>query len=161
MIREACIQDATAIGTILISAWQTAYNNIIDPKYSRNLNLDRYIRIMTENIEQEKEKIFVADKGGRVQGFASVKLSDGLDDCELIGLYVDPNFQQKGIGGLLLITIKDYCKERGYKTLLARTLQDAYNNQFYLKHGGVAVKHTNITLGSKSYPAVGFVFFLE
>ncbi len=172
MIREAVVEDAPAIANLIVLSWQTAFTNIIDPEYPKSLDVNRYINIMTDNIQHKKEKIFVFEDGGRgrgenkgeVKGFVSGKVGKPADksktsyQCEVMGLYVHPDMHGQGIGGLLLNRIKHYFTEQGYQKCILWTLEGARNNSFYIKQQGTPLEHKTLTLGDSTYPAVGFVF---
>ncbi len=59
MIRPAELKDAEPIAQVIVTAWQTAYTGIVDPSFPPSMKPEVFIRIMKENIQQEKETIFV------------------------------------------------------------------------------------------------------
>ena len=159
MVREAKTEDITFMSEIIVSAWQTAFSNIIDPEYPKRLQISKYRKIMNENLIQNKEKIFVYDDG-IVKGFISGKDCSNSHDCEVVGLYIHPDYQQKGIGSILLQEMKQYFKERDRKRLLIWTLKNAYNNTFYTKHGGIVMEKKELKFGQKVYQGIGFIYDL-
>ena len=160
MIREAKIEDVDSISNIILSSWQNAFFNIIDTDFPKSLDINNYKKIFSENIQYNKEKIFVYDDG-TVKGFISGKVCNGKYDCEVVGLYVHPNFKRQGIGNSLLLVMRQYFKEQGHQKLIIWTLKGAYNNGFYTKQHGIALEQKNLTFGQKSYQGVGFIFDLS
>jgi len=157
MIREANIKDVDAIAEIIVSAWKTAYTGIIDPEYSKNLDHNKFIRIFTENIQKKKEIILVNEEI-EVNGFVSgINHDNGQYDCEIIGLYLKPGYQGKGIGRKLVNEIIKYFKKENKKNLIIWTLDNAKNNGFYKRIGCEKKEYKNIEIGGKEYKGVGFI----
>jgi len=160
MIRAAELKDIDAIAKIIVSAWKTAYIGIIDPEYSNNLNYNRFIKIFTENIQKKKETILVNDENG-INGFVSgIKHDNSQYDCEIVGLYIKPEYQGKGIGKKLVEEIIKHFKRENKKNLIIWTLDNAKNNGFYKKLGCEKKEYKNIEIGGKEYKGVGFNILL-
>lgn len=160
MIRRAILSDVNQIATVIMRAWEVAYTGIIDPEYIENMDKDRYVSIFKNNILKQEEIIFVYDEKG-VKGFISGKEHDGKYDCEIVGLYVNPENQGKGIGKLLFQKMKEEFRTRGKSSLIVWTIDKADNNGFYLKIGGVKRENKTLNYGGKSYTGVGFGFDLK
>ncbi|MDO5835006.1 MAG: GNAT family N-acetyltransferase [Methanobacterium sp.] len=160
MIRRATLNDVDQIATIILRAWKVAYSGIIDSEYVDNMNKDKYVSIFKNNILNQEELIYVYDEHG-VKGFISGKEHEGEYDCEIVGLYVDPEKQRKGVGKLLFNKIKEDLRSRGKINLILWTLDDADNNGFYRKMGGVKKETKKLNYGGKSYAGVGFIFDLK
>ena len=174
MIREAVREDAYRIGEIIVGAWQHAYDGIVDPNFPPRMSKDKFVKLMFENIEKGKETVFVYDSGEEVMGFISGKMKrdggeeewprtphrDNRYDCEVVGLYVKPGSQGLGIGGKLLESMKDHFRRHGCRRMIVWTLLGAWNNSFYLNHGGTAMERKKIEIGGEEYAGVGFSFEL-
>lgn len=160
MIRKATLSDVNQIVTVIMRSWKVAYDGIIDPKYIENMKKDRYVSIFRNNIVKKEEIIFVYDEKG-VMGFISGKEHEGKYDCEIVGLYVDPENQGKGVGKQLFQKIKEEFIAKGKSRLLVWTLDNADNNGFYLKMGGVRKEDKKMGYGGKKYDGVGFGFDLR
>lgn len=155
MIRHATLKDVEAIATIITAAWKTAYKGIIDPDYADHLKIDKYRDIFTQNINDEKEIILV-NHDTIVNGFVSGVATAGQYDCEIVGLYVHPEYQHKGIGTALLKTMVDHFMIKGKKNLIIWTLNGAKNNLFYKQAGGIKKEDKKLVIGGKLYSGVGF-----
>ncbi|MGC9312293.1 MAG: GNAT family N-acetyltransferase [Sediminispirochaetaceae bacterium] len=178
MIRDAREDDSRAIAEIIVSAWQHAYDGVIDPSHPGTMQPGRYIDIMETNIREKREKILVWEETDNVVGFISGRLlkeesgpeagaafvSEGSCgagySAEVVGLYIRPEFQGCGIGSRLLTEMKAFFRRRGCGSLIIWTLLGARNNDFYLKHGGSPLEHKDLEIGGKLYRGVGFVFTL-
>lgn len=147
------------IATVIMRAWEEAYAGIIDQEYIEKMDKDRYVSIFKNNILIQEEIIFVYDEKG-VKGFISGKELDGEYDCEIVGLYVDPENQGKGVGKLLFQKMKEEFIAKGKSKLLVWTLNNTDNNGFYLKMGGVKKEDKKLIYGGKPCAGVGFSFDL-
>ena len=160
MIRRATLSDVNPIAMVIMRAWKVAYTGIIDPEYIEGMDKDRYVSIFKNNILNQEEIIFVYDEKG-VKGFISGKEQNGKYDCEIVGLYVNPENQGQGIGKLLFQKIKEDFQTKGRNNLIVWTLDKAGNNDFYMKMGGEKKENKTLLYGEKSYRGVGFSFDLK
>lgn len=159
MIRRATLSDVDQMAGVIMKAWKVAYTGIIDPKYIKNMNKDKFVSIFKKNIINQEEIIFVYYENG-LKGFISGKEHNGEYDCEIVGLYVDPENQGKGVGKQLFQKMKEEFITKGKSRLLVWTLENADNNGFYIKMGGVKKEDKKLSYGGKSYDGVGFSFDL-
>ena len=155
MIRKAELKDVNIIAQILTTTWKSAYKGIVNSDYSNNLPIEKYIRIFTENINQNKEIIFV-NEDKNVNGFISGICSNDNYDCEIIGLYILPEHQRNGIGKQLVAKMLDYFKIQEKHNLIIWTLDGAENNAFYRSIGGSKKEFKYLQIGSQTCRGVGF-----
>ena len=161
MIREARLSDSNAIAEIIVETWQKAYIDIVDRKYVENMDLRRFIQIMTDNIQLKKEIIYVYEDNGIIKGFISGKFINDTDhQCETVGFYILPQHQRMGIGSKLLQEMEKYFSERDCRKMILWTLKGAKNNSFYKKNGGVIANEKILEIGDGEYNGVGFSFNL-
>jgi GNAT superfamily N-acetyltransferase len=159
ILRDARLEDVPAMAELLVAAWQTAYHGLIDPEYPRTLQASRFAGIFSRVLTERLETVFVAQGGTGVVGFVSgVPREEGSCDCQVIGLYVHPGHQGRGIGGRLLDRMKGHFAAQGCRRMAVWTLLGARNNAFYRGQGGRAQLHKELTIGPQRYPGVGFVF---
>ncbi|MHC5892397.1 GNAT family N-acetyltransferase [Nostoc sp.] len=88
----------------------------------------------------EVETFWVAIKGDFVIGFASFFVD------ELIGLYVHPKYQGKGIGRALVQHFCDQATEQGIDKVI--TIASLYAEGFYLRLGFTAIQRAPLYLRS-------------
>ncbi|MEH2411517.1 GNAT family N-acetyltransferase [Nostoc sp.] len=86
------------------------------------------------------ETFWVASKGDFVIGFASFFVD------ELIGLYVHPKYQGKGIGRALVQHFCDQATEQGIDKVI--TIASLYAEGFYLRLGFTAIQRAPLYLRS-------------
>ena len=155
------------IAEIIVNAWQHAYDGIVDSRFPPSLLPKTFVSIMEKNLREKREQIFVYESpGGRLEGFISgredgaVRTNNPSYDAEIVGLYVRPDSQGRGIGTKLFKELTAYFRGGGRSRMIAWTLLGAKNNSFYVKQGGVARERKRIEIGGISYPGVGFSFEL-
>jgi len=96
VIRRATPGDAAGIAAVLVRAWRRAYADIVDPQVLDELDVDDRAQKWREWLDGNEALAWIAEEGGRVVGFASVR------DAKLTTLYVDPIAQGAGVGTRLL-----------------------------------------------------------
>lgn len=161
MIKEAELHDAQEIARIIVSAWKSAYKGIIDQSYVDNMKAEKFIEIMESNIEQKRESIFLYRENEKAAGFILGKLLNNSPyNCEIVGLYVLPEFQNMGTGAKLLAHAKKFYSQLNCRKMIIWTLKGAKNNSFYIKKGGIIAEEKALNIGDKEYAGIGFVFDL-
>lgn len=123
------------------SYWSTDLDAIVELE-SRAFPVGPYSRRMLSAIFRNPLSFtFVADDGGKVVGYASVlPLDSSSADVESIA--VDPDYQGKGIGGILLETIEKEMARRGYtRSVLEVRDKNEAAIVFYRRHGYEIISH--------------------
>jgi len=162
VIRDAQIEDAGHIAEIIVSAWQSAYDGIIDPAFPATLTVEKFIEIFRDNISNNKEIIRLFSSGdGKVSGFISgIIKNDGGHDSEIIGFYVLPSCQGTGTGKKLLLHMLSLFKDSGCRSTMLRTLKGVKNNKFYEKLGGRQAEEIPLEFGGKEYRGIIYTWDL-
>lgn len=158
MIREAIIDDVDTLADIVVKAWQHAYDGVIDPGYPKTLKKENYAVFLGRNILEQAETIFVFESGSTVAGFISGKVSDSAYTSQVVGLYIHPDYQNRGIGSKLLEKMISFFREKNCRTMNIQTLEGVRNNRFYEKHGGSVTEKNILEIGKKSYPGIRYTF---
>jgi len=74
---------------------------------------------------------FVAEVGGNIIGFVIARLAYVMiplsEICLVQGVLVDPDYQDRGIGGRLIRELLGYCQAEGISTV--RTLVEEHNDR--------------------------------
>jgi ribosomal protein S18 acetylase RimI-like enzyme len=161
MIRKAINCDLESIAQINVSAWKINYKGIIDDDFIKTRTFEWvYKRWKESNWLEDNESItFVYEEDSFLKGYVSGKKNEKYD-CEIVSIYVDPQYQNQGIGKKLLNHEQEYFKGIGCKNMIVWTIKGFQNNIFYEKYGGVILEKREIELGNKKYPGIGFVFKL-
>ena len=159
-IEQAKISDASKIVDININEWINTYTGIFPTDFLENLKNKK-----EESIEKCKNKIneyVVCKIDNQVIGFLRYgKNKKGYSDeyCEIYSLYIDKNYQHKGIGSDLIAYAFEILKPQ-YKYVLISTLVQNSANEFYQKIGGELLKQIDFKLESNVYQENLYLFTL-
>jgi putative acetyltransferase len=143
VVRRATSEDAEAICAL----HKASIRALCAAVYSAR-QIEAWIARRTPDSYREAlaaETIFVAERGGRVVGFSSIK------DAMLLGLYVDPALG-RGTGPRLLRAAEEHARTEGIRVLrLQATLNAA---PFYQRHGFQADGRVVISRGEAELDVV-------
>jgi GNAT superfamily N-acetyltransferase len=156
IIRPAAGRDAAAIARIYVDAWRSSYAAILPHRVLIGMSCERQAREWSWVIGNRAEAqpvIVAAEADGGVVGFASFGAArpagrpasrdfDGDRDAkvgEAYTLYVQPEFQERGIGRRLLAAAFAAMAGRGYGRGFLWVLRDNPARYFYERVGGVMV----------------------
>ena len=145
VIRRAAPEDAEAICALHKASVRglcaDAYcQEQIEARIARRV-VDDFRRAMTVC----GETMFVAKRGARLAGFASIR------DSVLLGLYVDPD-RGRGAGLLLLRWAEEHARSRGVAILALQATVNAV--AFYEKHGYSQDRPCSVMRGGQALPVV-------
>ncbi len=116
-IRPARLEDAGACADILARGWRLAFPGAKRP-----------VDVATFLAETDGEAVFVAERRGKVLGFAALYRPENF----LHHLYVHPRLLRKGIGSLLLAAAQ---AEANGPLSLKTQRGNSRARAFYAKHG--------------------------
>ncbi|MHA1512147.1 MAG: GNAT family N-acetyltransferase [Promethearchaeota archaeon] len=165
-IRKAVVTDASAITTIGVKTWQTAYKGIIPQAYLNSLSINDRIPKWAQrisNMKENKKEFFVAEihnqKGIEIVGFSMSGPSHFEDfkiDGDLHAIYVLPKYWKQGIGTLLFNSVIKSFLKKNFKTMIIWALKENSAGNFYKKLGGIPKFHKTLTYGGKELEVLGF-----
>ena len=154
-IRPATAQDAAAIAQIYVDAWRSSYAAILPHRVLLGLSYERQTREWSWVIghRADVQPVIVAEADGGVVGFASFGAARpagcpasgrfaGEPDAtigEIYTLYVQPEFQERGIGRRLLAAAFAAMAGKGCGRGFLWVLRDNPSRYFYERAGGVMV----------------------
>jgi GNAT superfamily N-acetyltransferase len=136
-IREATLEDAGAIDTILRAiGWYERINK------EAAIHTQAQVMQRLEQCQREgNHTLLVAELAdGTIAGYSAVHwfpaLARGIDGY-VSELFVHPSVSGRGIGTLLLDTIKEHASRRGCARLILMNRRDreSYRRGFYASHG--------------------------
>ena len=145
LIRQARIEDRSAMGRILVAATQNAVRGLVPDQCLEWLtpeesaaNWAKYLK-SEERLAGEDFLIVAETKPHGVIGLALLSKrfdSDDINDLrvfawELRTLHVDPVWQRLGIGRRLVARVADQVWKEGARRLLVRALVENPNRAFY------------------------------
>ncbi|WP_214859520.1 GNAT family N-acetyltransferase [Exiguobacterium sp. s161] len=143
-IREARLEDASAIARVHIDAWRETYQGIIPDLYLAQLS---HVK-RTQQWEQTlvNQRVYVAVSGEEVVGFAQGGPSrSDTREGELYAIYVLQALQGQGLGKALFQRIAEDLAE--YETMQVSVLRDNPACQFYERFGGQVFEESMIERG--------------
>lgn len=167
IIRKMEEKDIESVVDIKIFGWLTAYKGIIADEDLEIVKNSRAERIEKRKKDFRESHFIVAEENGEVVGFSRY-IDDGSRsqevpdaDCELIALYVKPEFKRRGIGSALLNYVSDEFRQIGKTRMILWCLKENYlSRKFYEIMGGHIVTEKEIELNGHKYTDVGFLFEL-
>ncbi|QOY35544.1 N-acetyltransferase family protein [Anaerobacillus isosaccharinicus] len=135
-IRKMQAKDIKQVQQVAKISWNTTYNGIIPIEVQENFLSSAYSDEMMQT-RLERSFIFVAEVEGDVVGFANFSSVKEGGKVELAAIYLDPQFQGKGIGtGLLEQGIKDI---EGIKEIYLNVEKENQSGRTFYKAKGFEV----------------------
>lgn len=169
IIRKATTDDIDSVARLHVKSWKDTYSGIVSKEHIDNMvnNIDKRIERMHN--EFNLRTMIVATINNKIVGFAeyidSNKYSSDYDvDCELCGLYIDKEYQGKGIGTKLFNYIADSFVKLGKEKMIVWCLEDNITAiRFYnlVNKGGKPEFIKEAKIGDKLYNEVGFIYNLR
>ncbi len=120
-IRDASVNDAQGIATVHVKMWQNAYKGQIPDSILDSLSIDEKTESWGKELKNPHKNTYayVADVDGVVAGWVTGGVSRDEDVTketgELYGIYVHPDYTDKGLGSKLMGHLLDTLKRDGYK----------------------------------------------
>ena len=147
-IRPADLKDINIIGTLAHEIWPKVYDYMISPdQIQYMLNQFYSPESLNSQMVEQHHIFFLAEFNHKPVGFASVgKLQEGV--FKLHKLYVQPEFQGKGIGKALVKTVFDEGVERGGKRIQLNVNRNNKSIAYYQNLGFSITGEQNIDIGS-------------
>ncbi|MGH8001512.1 MAG: GNAT family N-acetyltransferase [Brasilonema sp.] len=146
IVREARLEDASAIAKIHVNTWQTTYRNIVPDDYLASLSYEKremsWVQILSTAQEGNHFTYIVENEVGQIVGFISggpERTKDSVYQGELYAIYILKAYQQQGIGRYLTQTLVKRLYELGFHSMLVWVLADNSACGFYEALGGQKV----------------------
>jgi len=160
-IRAARTGDARRIARLDVETWRAAYAGILATPFLVGLSAQRREVGWSAVIEREPRDVRVAvDEDGNILGFGSCgRNREGAEfGGEVFTLYVAPDWQNRGIGRLLLLALFERLVAQGCNSAIIWVLRDNPGRFFYQRLGGREVRHKGFTVGGKRIEAAGYAW---
>lgn len=144
-IRQATAMDGREVARIQIETWRASYAGLLSKDYLIRLSLEERSAWWREAIARHREgRTFVAlgPTEGSLVGFGTCgparRESFGLQG-EVYSLYVDLDWQNRGVGRRLLTRLFEELAAQGYGSAMIRVLAANPARYFYEAMGGEPV----------------------
>jgi ribosomal protein S18 acetylase RimI-like enzyme len=169
-IRRAAHSDATAIGRVHVETWQSAYAGLLPDAMLAHMSDVRHSAMWARALSDATEArgIFVADdEATGVVGFGSCgpvrDPPEELDDKarrvgEVYLLYVEPDFQNQGLGRRLLDALFRQLHADGFDTAVLWMLAENPTRFFYEGLGGELVGQRTDTFAGVDVDEVAYAW---
>jgi len=169
-IRRAHKNDASAIGRVHVETWQSTYAGLLPDAMLAGMSDVRqsayWSRVLADR--HESRGVFVADDEDMgVVGFGSCgpvrDPPEGLSGREIrVGevytLYVEPDFQNRGLGRRLLDALFRQLRADGCDTAVLWMLAENPTRFFYEGLGGDVVGHRTDRMGGEPVDEVAYAW---
>lgn len=140
-IRPARTEDAPGIAHVHTRSWAETYRGLISDDFLDRATSDqaraRRESNWVQTIEQQRERVYIAELNGEIVAFASVgpaRDHPGYDD-ELMTLYSLKEVQGQGIGKKLLGQAIQDSRAGGAKNMALWVLDQNPTRQWYARQG--------------------------
>ena len=165
-IRDVKKEDLKAVAEIAVNGWKTAYRGIISDEYLDNLTIDENYKKILRNYTENGFVVAVLNK--KVVGICRYRKGNAYKDehpnveCEIVALYVKPEYKNNGIGKKIVNYVINQFKQNGYTQMIIWCLKDNYPSRaFYEKMGGIYCGENRIERGNKEYKEAGYIYNLK
>jgi ribosomal protein S18 acetylase RimI-like enzyme len=160
-IRAARPGDARRIARLDVETWRSTYAGLLTTPFLVGLSAQRRELGWAAVIQREPRDVRVAvDDDGNILGFGSCGRNRGEPEFagEVFTLYVAPDWQNQGIGRLLLLALFERLVAQGCGSAIIWVLRDNPSRFFYQRLGGREVKHRAFVVGGKRIEAAGYAW---
>jgi GNAT superfamily N-acetyltransferase len=136
-VRDATTDDVFAIREVARETWHAAYDDVIGAD-AVDEQVDEWYApdVVESGVEREDWPYLVAERDGRVVGYANGGPSDdGPADAVLAAIYVRPSDWGSGTGSALLVALHERLRDLGCGSVWLAVLAD--NDRalsFYERH---------------------------
>lgn len=160
LIRRAKTGDEKNIAGVIVNTWKYAYIGIVPDDFLMSLTTDKHEQLLKEHIKEQKETIILLENDdGKIIGMVSGgKDRSGAFDCEIVAIYILPEYQKKGYGKQLFKYIIEDHKNNNCRSMIVWTFKENKDQKFYEKLGGTIQKTSIHVIGDKEIPLVGYVW---
>ncbi|KJF68649.1 MULTISPECIES: GNAT family N-acetyltransferase [Rhizobium] len=141
VIRNAHEQEAKVLAAIGLRAWRQATMalGITTPLY------DNAASAFSNFTRSSWLAIRVAEFGGAVAGWAAREhFNEAISD-----FWIDPDFQRRGIGSLLLTDVEQQILQRGFETIRLETHAQNEPAVAFFRHHGYSVRWLSVSYAPK------------
>lgn len=157
-IRNADPRDVAGIAGITVDTWRDAYAGILPDRVLLAMSTERQALEWRRTLDRDRIKVAVDSQHGLV-GFGSAGPARGdrlAYDGEVYTLYVQPDFQGKGIGAKLLTALFGALLLDGNRSAILWVLANNPARFFYESMGGKWVAVREETLWGVDLPERGY-----
>jgi ribosomal protein S18 acetylase RimI-like enzyme len=142
LVRRAALDDARAIATIHVHAWQAAYRGIVPAAFLASLSVDEREGRWRKNLAEAGAATLVALDGPEMVGWASVGACRDPDGTPALGelwaIYVTPSRWHGGVGRALWRHGQAHLESTGHQEAVVWVLEDNGQARHFYESVGFA-----------------------
>lgn len=160
-IRDARLQDATAIADVHSDAWNGAYAGIIPHKALTRM-LARRNREWWASAIRRNASILVIEAAGKVVGYATIgrNRTNQIDaEGEIYELYIAPEYQGVGLGTRLFAEARRLLESHSMRGVVVWALEEnGVACDFYYGKGGRDIAEGTEQFDERTVKKIAFVW---
>ena len=159
-IRKARAGDERSIAAVIIDTWKVAYRGILPEGFLGALTTEKHEKLFKKNIADAKETVLVLENVHKeIVGVVSGGQDrSGKYDCELVAIYVLPDYQKKGFGKQLFKAFIEEQKRSKYKSMIVWAFRENRDKGFYKKLGGLVREEKSYPFAGNELPIEGYTW---
>ena len=143
LIRPISDADIDAVAGVHVRTWQSAYAGIVPDDYLAGLDPARFAERRRAQLHRPGQRTLVAERDGRVVGFASFGPYRDEDDFlpdmgELYAIYVEPGSWGSGACRLLIEAAKAALRADGFPDMRLWVLEENHRARRFYERAGLA-----------------------
>lgn len=150
LIRPAAPDDVDAIARVHIASWITTYRGLMPDSVLDNQSFERRRDWWKSVVNERGQQVLVAEEDHQIVGFAyfgAERENDPIYRGELYAIYLLSDYQQKGLGRLLVKSSAQGLLGLGMSNMLLWVLSKNPARRFYEKLGGVYLRDKPLEIG--------------
>jgi ribosomal protein S18 acetylase RimI-like enzyme len=161
-IRLTVPQDAPAIATIHVTAWQAAYKGLMPAEVLDKLSVSKRTTMWEQSMTSPRSStiIYLAEDGGDAVGFVAggppqTEVKDYR--AEVYALYILPGHWRKGLGRQLMQVMVSSFQDNNKTSMVIWVLKDNLPAcSFYTALGGHVTAEKQYKVGTEMMDATGY-----
>lgn len=163
-VRFNTVEDQEQMARIKVDGWRSAYQGIIDEDYLDSLDYDIQTKRYIDSFDEYANRVFVVENKitKEILGYSCFDVTCQNDcDCELVSLYIKPDYKHSGLGTLLFAKTVEHLQSLGKRKMILWCIKENVNAlNFYDKLGGKKEKTKRAKIGSSEYDEYGITYEL-
>ncbi len=164
-VREATLSDIPGIVRVNIATWRDAYKGLIPDGILDGLSQEEREKAFAELLSEDGVFSYIAeDASGGVTGFmvaGPARFREYNHEGEVYSLYVEKEFQRRGVGALLLGAAFNKFKEKSVRSVCLMVLEGSRYGRFYEKNAGKLLCSRSIEIQGVSLQVVAYGWELQ
>ena len=163
-IRRERALDAPGIAAVHVATWRSTYPGVLPDNFLAKLSVARltaqYDRFIRMGLGVYVATQSMAGANPHVLGFSTARRSrnSALGEGEVETLYVLDDWQNRGLGGLLLRSSAKHLAEMGCRSAYAWVLRDNPAGFFYARLGGRKIANSTTHVGGEDIPQTAYAW---